>query len=358
MPQVSIIVPIYNTEKYLRRCVDSIINQTCKNLQIILVDDGSTDNSGAICDEYARKDDRIKVVHKENGGASSARNRGLDIASGRWVVFIDADDHVTEKYIEQLIVYGESELVITNYHLNIGDSPLEYQEEKIEDYLQTISHSLIANTPWGKLYDSKIIKTHSIRFDESTRFGEDSLFNLSYLLYCNSIRIIPVCGYCYESDGISSERYKLSVQEISRTINKLIRSYELLGHKYDCRFDIVSDIALHISIYPIEKILTIGDDEYFKLYRSFFPDKSKEDLYRDQKCSPMIKVITLAKRLYEDGEYEAGRSLIIDAWELYGHKFKTIEYPYPTHRVIGLLLGAGLLKLVHVALRLYACSKK
>ena len=232
MPQVSIIVPIYNTEKYLRRCVDSIINQTCKNLQIILVDDGSTDNSGAICDEYARKDDRIKVVHKENGGASSARNRGLDIASGRWVVFIDADDHVTEKYIEQLIVYGESELVITNYHLNIGDSPLEYQEEKIEDYLQTISHSLIANTPWGKLYDSKIIKTHSIRFDESTRFGEDSLFNLSYLLYCNSIRIIPVCGYCYESDGISSERYKLSVQEISRTINKLIRSYELLGHKY------------------------------------------------------------------------------------------------------------------------------
>ena len=91
---ISIIVPVYNVEKYLNRCVDSIINQTYKNLEIILVDDGSTDNSGKICDEYQKKDSRIKVIHKTNGGMSSARNAGLDIATGNYIAFVDSDDYI------------------------------------------------------------------------------------------------------------------------------------------------------------------------------------------------------------------------------------------------------------------------
>ncbi|OUQ56652.1 hypothetical protein B5E58_10530, partial [Tyzzerella sp. An114] len=92
--KISVIVPIYNVEKYLNRCVDSIINQTYKNLEIILVDDGSPDNCGKICDEYAKKDNRIKVVHKENGGVSSARNVGLNIATGDYIGFVDGDDWI------------------------------------------------------------------------------------------------------------------------------------------------------------------------------------------------------------------------------------------------------------------------
>ena len=100
---ISVIVPIYNVEKYINRCIDSIIEQTYTNLEIILVDDGSTDNSGSICDEYAKKDNRIKVIHKENGGVSSARNVGLDTAIGQYITFVDSDDYIEKKYCEILL---------------------------------------------------------------------------------------------------------------------------------------------------------------------------------------------------------------------------------------------------------------
>lgn len=356
-PLVSVIVPVYNMIRFLPKCIESICSQTYFNLEIILINDGSTDKSGSICDEYMLKDDRIKVVHKENGGVSSARNRGLDIALGKWVVFIDADDHVTEKYIEQFLVYGESDLVVTNYHLNIGDSPLEYQKVKIKNYLQTISHSLIANVPWGKLYDSKIIKQYSIRFDENTRFGEDSLFNFSYLLYCNSIKIIPVCGYNYTVDEPPSERYMLTAKEIRQTMMKLTTFYELLEQKYKCQFDMTFDIALHVSIYPLKRLMATGDDEYFELYQTIYPNRTKENLYRDWVCSPMVRVITRIKSLYELGRYNEGKSFCFDAWRIYKQKFRTIQYPYPIHRILGILLSFGLLRMTHIFLLLYAYLK-
>ena len=101
-PKISVILPVYNVEKYLRKCLDSVINQTYKNLEIILVNDGSTDNSGKICEEYALNDKRIKVIHKENGGISSARNAAIDIAKGQYITFIDSDDDVELDYIGYL----------------------------------------------------------------------------------------------------------------------------------------------------------------------------------------------------------------------------------------------------------------
>ncbi len=102
-PLLSVIVPVYNAEKYLRRCIESILNQTLSDLELILVDDGSPDNSGSICDEYAKKDDRVKVIHKENGGAASARNAGLDLAEGKYIGFCDSDDYVDCDMYETLI---------------------------------------------------------------------------------------------------------------------------------------------------------------------------------------------------------------------------------------------------------------
>ena len=99
---ISVIVPVYNVEEYLPKCIESIINQTYKNLEIILVDDGSTDNSGRICDEYAKKDDRIIVFHKENGGLSDARNCGIDAATGDWVQFVDSDDYIHQTMVEKM----------------------------------------------------------------------------------------------------------------------------------------------------------------------------------------------------------------------------------------------------------------
>ncbi len=115
---ISIIVPVYNVEKYLRKCIDSIIYQTYQNIEIILVDDGSKDASGQICDEYAEKDARITVIHKENGGVSIARNRGLDIAMGQWILFVDADDILPTdalSYYAEIVTYYEVDMVLGSY---------------------------------------------------------------------------------------------------------------------------------------------------------------------------------------------------------------------------------------------------
>ena len=118
---ISIIVPIYNVEKYLKKCIDSIINQTYKNLEIILVDDGSPDNCGKICDEYAKKDNRIKVIHKENGGVSSARNVGVENATGEYIGFVDSDDYIEKDMYEVLINNLKKEnadiSIISNYEV-------------------------------------------------------------------------------------------------------------------------------------------------------------------------------------------------------------------------------------------------
>ena len=123
-PLISVIVPVYNTEKYLHRCVDSIINQTYQNLEIILVDDGSTDSSGCICDEYAKKDERIKVIHKENAGQGVARNIALEYASGEYVGFVDSDDWIDPRMYQTLYTYAvkdQSDIVVCGRYLYWDD---------------------------------------------------------------------------------------------------------------------------------------------------------------------------------------------------------------------------------------------
>ena len=112
---ISIIVPVYNVEEYLKECIDSIINQTYKRIEIILVDDGSTDKSGKICDDYAKIDKRIKVVHKENGGLSDARNVGISVSSGKYIAFVDSDDWVEKTMYKKCIVYVKSMMLIYAY---------------------------------------------------------------------------------------------------------------------------------------------------------------------------------------------------------------------------------------------------
>ena len=164
MPLISVIVPIYNVEKYLDRCVDSIINQTYKNLEIILVDDGSPDNCPQMCDDYAKKDSRIKVVHKENGGLSDARNVGMEVATGEYVSFIDSDDYISLDFYETLletIVDNDSDIVecgvVKFYEDNSFD---KYSDDlKVTNY-DTVDglEGLINENPfkqhvWNKLYN-------------------------------------------------------------------------------------------------------------------------------------------------------------------------------------------------------------
>lgn len=164
---VSIVVPIYNVEDYLTKCVDSVINQTYKNLQIILVDDGSKDSSSSICDEYLKKDSRIEVIHKENGGLSDARNVGMKYVKGDYTFFLDSDDWIDEKIIEKLltlIIEYDADIAVSNYYYTyedrndiankIDDDMCFEKEDAMKALLQ---NDIVKNFAWGKLYKTNLL---------------------------------------------------------------------------------------------------------------------------------------------------------------------------------------------------------
>lgn len=211
--KVSVIIPIYNTQKYLVRCFDSIINQNESDLEIILVDDGSEDDSGRICDAYAEKDKRFCVLHKENGGVSSARNSGIDMMSGDYCCFVDSDDCVSENYISVLLnnlkayccdvsVCGLSrtdaegdlnEVIVLNRPK--AQLSLFNETDGIKGYIG------------GKLFKADIIKKNDIRFDENQALAEDLLFIFDYLMCCQSENTACVSNsklYCYENGSMGT----------------------------------------------------------------------------------------------------------------------------------------------------------
>lgn len=205
MPAVSIIVPVYKSEAYLPRCIDSILAQTFADFELILIDDGSPDACGAICDEYATRDDRIRVVHKENGGVSSARNAGLDIAVGTYIAFVDSDDTVSDKYIEELMQWRQYDYVTAGYtwqdHLSNWHVRTFEEANTTIDVIRMLPSKYLGKyyfgSPWATLMKRALIEENSLRFDTSIHSGEDTLFIVSYLNYASSVKIAPHCGYYY-----------------------------------------------------------------------------------------------------------------------------------------------------------------
>lgn len=210
--KVSIIVPIYNVERYLNRCVDSLINQTYKNLEIILVNDGSPDNSPAICDRYAIKDTRIKVIHKENGGLSDARNAGINISTGKYIMFLDSDDYAELNMIENavntietldsdIVIWGyyaefvdENERIINTINYSGLDGVLDSSDEQF-----MLSNELInlMGYAWNKLYKNEIIQKNNYRFKKGLSLVEDITFNSEVFKNHHSIAFVeePLLHY-------------------------------------------------------------------------------------------------------------------------------------------------------------------
>lgn len=209
-PLVSVIIPIYNVEKYLDRCIKTIIEQKYNNLEIILVDDGSPDNCGKICDDWAKKDNRIKVIHKKNGGVSSARNTGLDIATGEYISFIDPDDIIHPNYYDILISQvGNADCIICSYKKFSNEIEFEnryiYTTETMNS-IEAIKKGFFKNPDifyvvWNKIIKSDIAKMQ--RFNETMKNGEDSLFAYNVIISCNEIKYTeaPLYGYYIREDG-------------------------------------------------------------------------------------------------------------------------------------------------------------
>lgn len=230
---ISIIVPIYNAEKFLERCVDSIINQTYKNLEILLIDDGSTDNSGKICEKYKKKDERISVVHKENGGVSNTRNIGLNLANGEYVFFIDADDFLDDNVISELVKnsYG-FDIIKTSYKINNKNKIKSIKESNIYDKNEYINKVILGNIGghcWGYLIRRDIIQ--NIVFDENTSCMEDTIFIISCILKVEKIKVIDSSFYNHiiNENSITCSKNKIvknmndymySLKEIKSKVNK------------------------------------------------------------------------------------------------------------------------------------------
>jgi len=218
MTKVSIIIPVYNTQKYLHECIKSVINQTYKDIEIILIDDGSTDKSGKICEKYSMDDKRIRVFHTSNNGLSHARNFGIDNSSGEYIMFQDSDDFVELNMIEDMIneaLKKNSDLVICG-HKQFFDKP----ENKIinqnfvmknytsrQDFLNNFYKyfPVASNSAWGKLYKAKLIKENKLKFIDGLSLIEDLMFNSKYYNKINRILVLDkvYCNYRQVKDSLA-----------------------------------------------------------------------------------------------------------------------------------------------------------
>ena len=307
---ISFVTPVYKAEQFIRQCVDSMLAQTYTNIEVILVDDGSPDNCGAICDEYAAKDSRIKVIHQKNGGVSAARNTGIAHSMGEWIAFVDADDKVTDDYIEKLMA-KDGDWIIGGYRDTNHNSCLLKEDsyigkERLVQFFQEHQKYLYSNTIWGKLYSSPIIKKYYIKFNSCLRFSEDLIFNLHYLRYCNAISMSATNNYIYTADRCMGEKYKLTQQELSLILEQITERTNALSEKWGADVKCEKSIRVNIAMYPMKKIF-IDSSEYEELYSHYVVGKEHSSFYdryySDEICSPVIRGIRLAKMHIKTGHF-------------------------------------------------------
>ena len=261
LPKVSVIIPIYNVEPYLDRCIQSVRNQTLKDIEIILVDDGSPDNCPAMCDEYARQDNRIKVIHKKNAGLGYARNSGLDIATGEYVAFLDSDDFVDVVMYEELYKTAKEFGLDTcycsfNYYQANKVIPrnevVQFELFQGQGAVKKFLLDMVGPDPsyphevkylmcvWKAIYSLNLIKRFNLRFDsEKELASEDILFHSIYLPKATNVGFVPDCLYYYCENGssisktYSDTKFQLirnSLMEVKKRLEQVYSREDYLTH--------------------------------------------------------------------------------------------------------------------------------
>lgn len=282
-PEISIIVPVYNVEPYLRRCIDSIINQSMNDIEIVMVDDGSTDKSGEICDEYMKSDNRIKVIHQENGGLSHARNVGINQAQGKYIMFVDSDDYVEKDFCK--IPYNIAEkldidfLMFDNSYSKNGVR--NHRKDNYTDGIKTIQESLdimLRHTGvavWNKLFKKELLNGLSFPLG---MFYEDCSFTYLYVLKSKKNYYVQraLYNYCFRDESITNKR-SIKRYDYIVTYHKMFSDLKKL--QYDCyiRPDVLRCSLRYLYTYGVNNDLSdmandlvINYEDYNKLSRKSF----------------------------------------------------------------------------------------
>lgn len=247
---ISVVIPVYNSDKYIGECLDSILNQSYRNLDIIIIDDGSSDKSFKICSRYQENDYRIKLFTQTNSGVSNARNKGILEAQGKYIVFVDADDVLEKNYIEDMynIICMEKDiLVICDFKIwnmdtnkiifNVDtkeNSLLLTMKDFLKDYWNNYKRGYI-NAPWNKMYNVDIIKNNSIEFPHDITMGEDVVFNMNYFHHCKYVFIMHKYLYNYRNHSMQCSKkifknHFVMLKKIFDTIENEFQNYGLMNN--------------------------------------------------------------------------------------------------------------------------------
>lgn len=292
MPEISVIVPVYNAELYLERCVNSILGQSFLDFELILMDDGSTDNSPEICDAMGEKDPRIRVIHKQNTGVSDTRNQAIRLACGKYVAFVDADDYIAEKMLE--LMYKElhnhnCDLVMCNYYIDSGgkltpakmkyelsyDTKTDVKNRLLQRYYETDQVGLYSLC--NKLFRRSLIANHQIEMNVELAIAEDAWFVFDYLKVCSSVRYVSVpLYYYYQNPNSAMHRVRLDQYEKwVYTRKRLLAENENLQFKLDYQ-KFYSEFCYKVCIY-LRSLIKIGEKTRAReiMKDSFFSDAMK-----------------------------------------------------------------------------------
>lgn len=316
---VSIIVPVYKVEKYIDRCIESLVHQILTDIEIILVDDGSPDRSPEICDDWEMKDKRIRVIHKKNGGLSSARNAGLEIARGKYVGFVDSDDDIELNMYEKMVAVAEREdvdFVMADYVriLENGEKYLKtldidgglYDKKKIckNIFPNLIMRECIDYGPllsvWHCIYNRRFLQKNNLKFDEEIRWSEDNIFSAILGYKSNSFYYMKGEGlyHYHQNSGTITTSYRKGAWEVYRTMNEHL--HEFFDSVKD--YDFSRQLKIHLMYYACNCIgmeCHRDSDETMEAIREILQDKKLEEAFRIShlpRCSFKLKVQLLLMR--------------------------------------------------------------
>ena len=302
-PLVSIIIPAYNAGKYIARTIEGVMRQTIADWELIIVDDGSKDDTPGICDTFASKDSRIRVVHKSNGGVSAARNTGLDEAQGRYITFLDADDFFVPQYLEALThSIGRAEMSAFPYKEVCSDGELPSAFEEFEPtseqytlqegYILLVKKNLL-HSPYCKLFVNEIVTKNVIRFEESVAMGEDLLFNLAYLENVKTLAIGNQKVYYYIRENsqlsrdIRADYAELQIrfyQDKAAFCERHHINYSAAADRFGILYDAFASVAKSQSISKKNKLHSLKNIQDSKMVKDYLqqnsPQSAKEFLFR------------------------------------------------------------------------------